>query len=421
MKNLIRVIFIFVCIILFFSSCVNEATNKDDLMPESDNKNSNSMDEATLESVRTPEASQNNADDHSYFTYEQAIKDSDFLFDRLKEDYPFEGVLYRKYGLTLDSIKDNFNKSLTDNKNDMDLNKFALLLKDTVQSFQGLAHSGLIDCTRYRDLREFLKSVYDQNDERYAPFIGKNTMKTYLYFSLPDRMQILTTPSSNPRNSSNEISLKILDDNIAYIKIPSMKSGKALENDYAELIKFYEEISDFKNLIIDITGNGGGSDWYWMNNIVRPNISKPVKVINYFFMKQSDINLRFYELNTGRSIYESKADKNVIDTLPMINPDDLEKPGHLFEAYKEIYPLKEGEQLFSGNIYLLVDKHVYSSAESFAMFCHQTGFAYIVGAGTGGDGGGFDPVFIALPESGLIVRCRASSYLLQKKPVLSFQ
>jgi len=155
MKNLIRVIFIFVCIILFFSSCVNEATNKDDLMPDSDNKNSNSMDEATLESVRTPEASQNNADDPSYFTYEQAIKDSDFLFDRLKEDYPFEGVLYRKYGLTLDSIKDNFNKSLTDNKNDMNLNKFALLLKDTVQSFQGLAHFGLIDCTRYRDLREF--------------------------------------------------------------------------------------------------------------------------------------------------------------------------------------------------------------------------------------------------------------------------
>jgi C-terminal processing protease CtpA/Prc len=57
-----------------------------------------------------------------------------------------------------------------------------------------------------------------------------------------------------------------------------------------------------------------------------------------------------------------------------------------------------------GKIYLLVDRHVYSSAEMFASFAKNTGFATLVGNTTGGDGIGQDPLFYSLPHSGYILR-----------------
>ncbi len=62
---------------------------------------------------------------------------------------------------------------------------------------------------------------------------------------------------------------------------------------------------------------------------------------------------------------------------------------------------------FAGKIWLLVDEYVYSSSEAFTVFCKDTGFATIVGSPTGGDGIGIDPVFLVLPNSGLIVRYSA--------------
>lgn len=51
-----------------------------------------------------------------------------------------------------------------------------------------------------------------------------------------------------------------------------------------------------------------------------------------------------------------------------------------------------------------IDEKVYSSAETFAMFCKDTGFATLVGTITGGNGGELDPLYLALPHSGFIFR-----------------
>jgi Periplasmic protease len=59
---------------------------------------------------------------------------------------------------------------------------------------------------------------------------------------------------------------------------------------------------------------------------------------------------------------------------------------------------------FNGKIYLIVDSGVFSSAEAFAVFAKDTGFATLVGDKTGGDGIGFDPAVCTLPNSGYIFR-----------------
>ena len=57
---------------------------------------------------------------------------------------------------------------------------------------------------------------------------------------------------------------------------------------------------------------------------------------------------------------------------------------------------------FNGKIAILIDKCVYSSAESFTIFCKNTGFATLYGTNSGGDGIGRQ-VYWALPHSKLIL------------------
>jgi len=45
----------------------------------------------------------------------------------------------------------------------------------------------------------------------------------------------------------------------------------------------------------------------------------------------------------------------------------------------------------------------YSSSESFINFCKVTGFATLVGHQTGGEGIGFDPIILSMPNSGILV------------------
>ncbi len=59
----------------------------------------------------------------------------------------------------------------------------------------------------------------------------------------------------------------------------------------------------------------------------------------------------------------------------------------------------------------MVDRRVYSSSESFAIFAKESGFATLIGEVTDGDGGGIDPVLFKLPNSGLIVRMSSEMYL----------
>jgi hypothetical protein len=57
---------------------------------------------------------------------------------------------------------------------------------------------------------------------------------------------------------------------------------------------------------------------------------------------------------------------------------------------------------YKGKIYLLVDKSVYSAAESLAVFCKQSKLATLVGEKTKGGDNGIGPTTIMLPKSAFI-------------------
>ncbi|MCI8538966.1 MAG: hypothetical protein HFF18_09945 [Oscillospiraceae bacterium] len=67
--------------------------------------------------------------------------------------------------------------------------------------------------------------------------------------------------------------------------------------------------------------------------------------------------------------------------------------------------------LFSGQFWVLIDSGVYSTLETFAQFCRQTGFATLVGRPTSGGGGGIDPKVFSLPYTGICIKFDAESVL----------
>jgi C-terminal processing protease CtpA/Prc len=194
--------------------------------------------------------------------------------------------------------------------------------------------------------------------------------------------------------SSTSSTEKILkQDKVAYLKVSSM-SSRTLQSDKIKILEFYNSIKEYPYLIIDIRGNGGGTDNYWHDNIVAPLISSKMSY-NPIIAFKGDYSKPF---RRGKGITTKSIDK-----LPenyknryTISMDSFTKSSISVSPKTSIG--------FKGKIYLLVDDRVYSSSESFAAFSKNTGFAQLVGTTTGGDGIGVDPCITALPNSGLLVR-----------------
>lgn len=193
----------------------------------------------------------------------------------------------------------------------------------------------------------------------------------------------------------------IEENNIAYLKLPSFASFY-VEKDREGLFNFFSEIKDYNTLIIDIRGNGGGSTNYWMDNIIPPLTDKILTTENYIIMRKSGYTIPFIKNKTFLSYYRLKPIKDL--SFYKEKPDFYLRDDNA--VYDELdYTVRPRNPVgFKGKIYLLVDDNVYSSAESFAVFAKATGWATLVGTRTGGDGIGFDPVPVALPNSGLVVR-----------------
>lgn len=337
-------------------------------------------------------------------TQEQRLEDYDYLWKTLEESWPFLGVTQRT-GVDTKSIHDKYRKYIEDHDSDFAL---YLALNDINFTLGGQGHLLFFHPSTYNAYRD----LYSQDLNLSISFqpwrdaiFDEGSMETYkcsepVEDDFAKAFGYADAAEAEEEENLPNVETSILSPSTAYIKVRQMLVDRS---DYSVINDFFESAEGCDNLIIDITENSGGSDGYWMNLLVAPLIDKPLSMNNICAFADTENNRPYL-----KDFFGSSPAKPISElSLPNVNRDDLKHLTHFYRKTITVGPRTSGEKAFDGKIWLLVGPEVYSASETFANFCKRTGFATLVGASTGGDGFGMDPVYCTLPNSRWIVRYSA--------------
>lgn len=330
---------------------------------------------------------QTDSKETSQLTEKQKLEDFDYLFNTLKDSYPYFGVLERENDIKWLDYEEKFKDAVRKTKNDKEFIK-------VISQILGSLHSGHTDLSPTY-ARDYYTAVYkNMSRKRWLETLQKGN----------DYWPELLGQKSNSKRSKakqkyNKKGLEciILDqDNIAVLKIKSFDTFQ-MKKDVKRINKFLKKVENYPHLIIDIQDNGGGNSRYWSDYIVPELSSVNNALTSYYAIRNSDFLKSYFD-----DIKWDKTDYSALKELNNLPPEVNEKDYFIASDIDTIF----GEQTnkFAGKIYLLVNRNVYSSAEGFAVFCKSTKWATVVGETTAGDGVGIDPVIAILPNSKILFR-----------------
>lgn len=333
---------------------------------------------------------------------EDYIEDFNFAYNTLKEHYPFFEVNKKLYGIDWLSNKEKYEAYIAESKNDEDfftrmnevLSELHNLHTQLVPSYMGLeyyiSYYSNPKCTWRHDIAK----IYEKDDVRRRYNINNEAIENVI------NQYIKSDDEVNKTYSKNLMTENIIKDKLAFIRISSLIGMEYINQDRDIVINYLNEIKDYPFLIIDIRGNGGGDSRYWAYFLLPNIIDKKYETKNYLLIKSGELNKKIIEqMNFNKDV------KTFLDNSSF--SDDVKKILSNFDGYTtwniSVEPSEDSIH-FKGKIYLLVDNGVYSSAEMLASFCKETKLATLVGSRTGGDGIGFDPMQVALPNTAFVLR-----------------
>ncbi|OMD41522.1 hypothetical protein BSK52_10785 [Paenibacillus odorifer] len=342
----------------------------------------------------------------SPLTVEQRLEDFDYMWKIIEENYPFLEVNKRLYGEDWLANKEEYRNKVAAVKTD---DEFFRRMRFVLSGLNN-GHTNFLSKEEYPWFLESYIRAGLGSEPWVNVFQQSNVLVRYNQKPLTEQQQSPKESNNNVNSgetgsktgmtSGNVKKVIIEPDQIAYLGTRSF-AGNLMEMDSSEIRDFLIEVKDYKTLILDIRGNGGGNSSYWRNNMVPLLINKPITYNTYSLYRGGDYSEAFMQ---ARRLSEG--------LLPIANIKDEQMPNippeatTMFRNYNKNVDIVTPYQSvgFKGEIYLLVDSSVYSSAEGFAAFAKGTGFAMVVGGKTGGDGLGTDPLVAALPNSGYVFR-----------------
>ncbi len=341
--------------------------------------------------------------ERSQLTPSQKVKDFEYLYETLKDNYPYFGVGKRANRIDWLSKKEEYMNLVQKTESD---SAYIFTLR-SILSELGNGHADMSFVEYWNGYVDLYKNAVgrDPKSIKWVATLTDPVARSPYWASLLNSRRKAqpetknTTPKSKPRPVYSD---SIIDgDKIGIMRITSFGMER-IEKDSARIMPFLNKIKDFDNLIIDIQNNGGGATRYWKENIVEKLIKDTISYPQYLIIKDGNLNKEFYPQH-----FENTTAVKKDETLPNIPAEMLDGTFRLKIDPDTISPKNPIE--FKGKIYLLVNSVVFSSAEGLAYFCKATKWATIAGVRTGGDGVGSDPIPFILPESGIIIRYPALS------------
>lgn len=395
-----KILIVILVLMLVLAGCNNTST-KEQVNQFTEEPASNENEEKPIEHSELPETIDFIPENLEYNDF---IEDYDYFWNTLNDNYPFLGVAER-VGIDLEEIQRKYRGKISESTS---LKEFSSILDEMMSKFNYVGHMSFISPNSYPGYYKLYSNIADPLNPSHTDYLvnillNPKSIASYKYISGEELNLDETHDNATynpPMNTSDNVETKILKDNeIAYVKVLGFGYDD-IENDGKILLPFYESINDYPHLIIDIRGNGGGSDRYWNENIALPLITKEYTLQTLLLYNNTPQIMEYIGLDNFEEM--SVPLEEIKNDLPNLNQDDRK---YLTDAVViEQYIEPETPSEFNGKIWLLVDGDVYSSSESFTMACKLTGFATIIGTNTGGDGMGIDPMMFSLPNTGLIWR-----------------
>lgn len=340
-------------------------------------------------------------------TYEQMLEDYDIMWQQIEENYPLMGVAERTTRKQFSRVKEIYREQVSECGSD---GQFFSLIQKCLEEFQGCGHMMIFS----KDDYQYFSEVYRDIGRGMAPHIFyiekvlQNDVSKIFYQYTSDKdisSEMFYSEESEAiadQTEPRKFPVQSVGEGIAYLCLPTF-DGTLLDSDLPGLEAFFKEICDWDACIIDIRGNPGGNTFYWLKGIVEPNLRQKVFASTTELMRGE--TCKAY-LSTDH-VPLQPIDRLDCAKYPALNLSDLAQMQYYIEKQVSYQP-SQSAPLFHGDFYLLTDEENYSAAEAFAQFCKSTGFATLVGARTGGDGIGIDPLVFVLPNSGICYRFSAS-------------
>ena len=335
-------------------------------------------------------------------TDKEMVDDFNYVFNELKENYPFFEVLKRENNIDFIGNYDKYLKRIKEAKNDQEfIDEMTGILGELNNHHARIADSNYVENTlKYYSKNWNSPSIYYEflklNKQVVRNRYGLKGEQTHTDTSINHR----SSGSILKQNQSANMTLDTSNDGIAILKIKQMVDPQSVKEDEAVLNDFLENKHLYKSLVIDIRQNYGGNVDYWQKFLLPKILPKQASVTNHLFFKDSsrakliladdtlnveslkNVDISAIKLDFASDIKD--FDYYIRDTIN-INPDESEKYNG-----------------FEGKIYLLVDRGVFSAAEGLASFMKHSDAATLVGEKTGGDGITLGIINDVMPNSGLV-------------------